>query len=422
MQPPAAAAPAATAAAPLGVFPKDSRPLPCLLLTSLLLLLLLHLLSSSPAPTPPPPPHRAPFPPATAAAVSSAGPAPPTLAFLLTGSAGDADRLLRLLLATYHPRNLYLLLLDRAASAADRARLVHLARTGPGRDNVHVVGDPGFANPRGASALAATLHGAALLLRVGNGWDWFVHLDAADYPLVTPDDLLHVLSYLPKDLNFIQHTSYIGWKESRQIRPIVVDPGLYLSSRNDIFYGTQKRDLPNAYKLFTGSSSVMLSRKFIEYCIIGTDNLPRTLLMYYTNMPLPQTKYFQTVVCNSPEFNRTVVNHDLHYSTWESSSKNEPRLLTMADVDNITESGAAFGTRFPKDDPVLDHIDGEILHRLPGEPVTGGWCIGVGDDSPCAVSGNPDVLRPGPAATKLAKFLAQKLSYRSFYSQQCVWD
>jgi hypothetical protein len=26
-------------------------------------------------------------------------------------------------------------------------------------------------------------------------------------------DLLHVLSYIPKDLNFIQHTSYIGWRE-----------------------------------------------------------------------------------------------------------------------------------------------------------------------------------------------------------------
>lgn len=26
-------------------------------------------------------------------------------------------------------------------------------------------------------------------------------------------DLLHVFSYLPKDLNFIEHTSDIGWKE-----------------------------------------------------------------------------------------------------------------------------------------------------------------------------------------------------------------
>ncbi|EER95514.1 hypothetical protein BDA96_01G540000 [Sorghum bicolor] len=417
MQSAAAAAPSAL---PHSVFPKDSRPLPCLLLTSLLLLLTLHLLSSSsPAPSPPPPqqPRLAPLP-----SAASAGPAPPSLAFLLTGSAGDADRLQRLLLATYHPRNVYLLLLDRAASADDRARLARSARSAPGRDNVHVVGDPGFANPRGASALAATLHGAALLLRVDQGWDWFLHLDADEYPLVTPDDLLHVFSYLPKDLNFIQHTSYIGWKEERQIRPIIVDPGLYLSSRNDIFYATQKRDLPNAYKLFTGSSSVILSRKFIEYCIVGMDNLPRTLLMYYTNMPLPHRKYFQTVLCNSPEFNETAVNHDLHYSTWDARSKNEPRLLTIDDLENMTDSGAAFGTRFPKDDHVLDHIDAEILHRLPGDPVTGGWCIGVGHDSPCDISGNPDVLRPGPKAVKLAKFLAERLSYQNFYGHQCIWD
>uniref|UniRef100_A0A0E0CV60 Uncharacterized protein n=1 Tax=Oryza meridionalis TaxID=40149 RepID=A0A0E0CV60_9ORYZ len=206
--------------------------------------------------------------------------------------------------------------------------------------------------------------------------------------------------------------------QSRQIRPIVVDPGLYLSSRTDIFYATQKRELPNAYKLFTGSSSVILSRKFIEYCIIGTDNLPRTMLMYYTNMPLPHRKYFQTVLCNSPEFNRTVVNHDLHYSKWDSSSKKEPLLLTLDDVENMTQSGVAFGTRFSMDDPVLNHIDEEILHRQPEEPAPGGWCIGVGDVSPCSVSGNPDVLRPGPAAMKLAKLLAQRLTYRNFYSQQ----
>jgi hypothetical protein len=146
------------------------------------------------------------------------------------------------------------------------------------------------------------------------------------------------------------------------------------------------------------------------------------MLMYLTNMPLPHRKYFQTVLCNSPEFNRTVVNHDLHFSTLDVSSKSEPRLLTMADTANMTQSSAAFGSRFAKDDPVLDHIDEEILHRLHGEPAPGGWCIGAGDDSPCSVSGSTDVLRPGPAAMKLAKFLAQRLSYPGFYSQQCIWD
>lgn len=146
------------------------------------------------------------------------------------------------------------------------------------------------------------------------------------------------------------------------------------------------------------------------------------MLMYYTNMPLPHRKYFQTVLCNSPKFNRTVVNHDLHYWASDGTSKNAPRLLTLTDAENMTASSAAFGTRFAKDDPVLDHIDEEILQRMTGEPTPGGWCIGVGDDSPCSVSGSTDVLRPGPAAMKLAKFLAQRLSYPGFYSQQCIWD
>lgn len=30
-------------------------------------------------------------------------------------------------------------------------------------------------------------------------------------------DLLHILSYLPKDFNFVNHTSYIGWREYDQL-------------------------------------------------------------------------------------------------------------------------------------------------------------------------------------------------------------
>jgi beta-glucuronosyltransferase len=26
-------------------------------------------------------------------------------------------------------------------------------------------------------------------------------------------DILHIFSYIPRDLNFIEHTSNIGWKE-----------------------------------------------------------------------------------------------------------------------------------------------------------------------------------------------------------------
>jgi hypothetical protein len=35
--------------------------------------------------------------------------------------------------------------------------------------------------------VANTLHAAAILLREGGDWDWFINLSASDYPLVTQD-------------------------------------------------------------------------------------------------------------------------------------------------------------------------------------------------------------------------------------------
>lgn len=161
---------------------KEPRPLYCLLLTAFLFLLFLISLPFSPSP----PPAALP----SLSLRSATSPPLPSFAYLLTGSAGDSDRLVRLLLATYHPNNIYLLHLDRSAPTSQRERLARAVRALPvvkSSRNVHVVGEPGFSNPKGASALAVTLHGAAVLLRLGTGWDWFVTLDVSDYPLVTQD-------------------------------------------------------------------------------------------------------------------------------------------------------------------------------------------------------------------------------------------
>lgn len=39
---------------------------------------------------------------------------------------------------------------------------------------------------------------------------------------------------------------------SQRARPIIVDPGLYLSKKSDLAMTTQRRSLPTAFKLFTG--------------------------------------------------------------------------------------------------------------------------------------------------------------------------
>ncbi|CDO99390.1 unnamed protein product [Coffea canephora] len=412
---------------------------PCILLSTILFSLLLILFfstSTHPPPSlppldpslfPPDSPHRHLF-------LSSSNttshkskqnppspPPPPSIAYLISGSSNETGRILRLLFSIYHPKNIYLLHLDSRASQAERDNLAVKIQSFPlfkAAQNVNVVGKADIVYQQGSSTISAILHGASTFLRISKNWDWFINLSVDDYPLVTQDDLLHILSYLPKDLNFVNHTSYIGWIESRKLKPIIVDPGLYILEENEVFFATQKRPLPDAFRLFTGSSSAILSRKFIEFCILGTDNLPRTVLMYLANTPSANSVYFPTILCNTQKFNRTIINHNLQYVSL--NLRKEPHLLNSSYYTDLVQSGAAFASRFRPDDPILDRIDKEILHRAPRKPVPGGWCLGESGLDSCKVWGDADILKPGLGAKRLENRLLELLSKETFLSQQCV--
>ncbi|KAL6638502.1 hypothetical protein ACP70R_023997 [Stipagrostis hirtigluma subsp. patula] len=353
----------------------------------------------------------------------------PRIAFLISGSAGDAPALRRVLLALYHPRNRYILHLDAEAPDADRRDLAASLAAHPAvaaAGNVRVVQRANLVTYRGPTMVANTLHAAAAFLwgdagGGGSDWDWFINLSASDYPLVTQDDLLHVFSKLPRDLNFIDHTSDIGWKEFQRAKPVIIDPGLYMKKKADVFWIPQRRSVPTAFKLFTGSAWMALSRPFVEYCVWGWDNLPRTVLMYYSNFISSPEGYFHTVVCNAEEFKNTTVNHDLHYIAWDNPPKQHPHYLTMDDLDRMVASDAPFARKFHADDPVLDKIDQEILFRGPDMPTPGGWCAGTRENGsdPCLVMGNSSLLQPGRGAVRLQRLIKSLLSEEKFHPRQC---
>ncbi|KAK4478255.1 hypothetical protein RD792_017540 [Penstemon davidsonii] len=397
-----------------------------LLTTTLISLLLLLFVSLIATPTPPhtqlhpslfPIHHRILF----HGHQTTALPQPPSIAYLISGSVKDSTRIIRLLHSIYHPKNQYLLHLDRSANQTDRDALaltVQSVLLFNAAQNVHVIGKADYVFSGGPSSLSSTLHGASVLLRLSVNWDWFINLSASDYPLVTQDDLLHILSYLPKDLNFVNHTSYIGWRESKKLKPIIVDPSLFLAENSAMYYATQKRPLPDAFRLFIGSSMAILSRKFIEFCITGTENLPRTLLMYLSNTPASTSVYFPTVLCNSRRFNQTTINHSMHHTLLDS--KKRPHFLNTSHFDELIKSGAAFASPFQPNEPVLDRIDQELLNRNPGKPVPGGWCLGESSKDKCLVWGDADVLKPGPGAKRLEKRLLEVLLSETTQSQRCV--
>ncbi|EEF44988.1 beta-glucuronosyltransferase GlcAT14B [Ricinus communis] len=351
-------------------------------------------------------------------------PPPPRLAYLISGSAGDGNMLKRTLQALYHPNNRYVVHLDRESSAEERLDLSNYVQQDPvflKFGNVKMIQKANLVTYRGPTMVANTLHAAAILLRDGGDWDWFINLSASDYPLVTQDDLLHTFSYLPRDLNFIDHTSNIGWKEFQRAKPIIVDPGLYMTKKADVFWVTQRRSVPTAFKLFTGSAWMALSRPFVDYTIWGWDNLPRVVLMYYANFISSPEGYFHTVICNAQEFRNTTVNSDLHFISWDNPPKQHPHHLNIADMQRMIDSNAPFARKFPRNDPVLDKIDSELLSRGPSMFTPGAWCIGSRENGsdPCSVIGNTTVLRPGPGAKRLENLISNLLSSENFRPKQC---
>ncbi|CAM8886050.1 unnamed protein product [Rhodiola kirilowii] len=328
---------------------------------------------------------------------------PPSFAYYISGGQGDNDRVLRLLLAVYHPRNRYLLHLGTDASDDERGALADLIELVPAIRafrNVDVMGKPNRINYMGSTNIADTLRAVAILLKIDHAWNWFIQLSPSDYPLVTQDDLAYVFSSIGRNYNFIDHTRKLGWKEAQRVQPIIVDPALYLARKSQIFQATQRRPTPNAFTFFTGSPWAILSRQFLQFCIFGYDNLPRTMLMYFSTSILSQESYFHSVICNAPQFKNTTINSDLRFTIWDKPPKAEPHYLTTADYEQMVQSGAVFARQFERDSPVLDLVDNKILNRGKKLAAPGAWCTGWFTDL-CARWGDVNLVKPGPQAKKL---------------------
>ncbi|XP_009353062.2 beta-glucuronosyltransferase GlcAT14A-like [Pyrus x bretschneideri] len=361
----------------------------------------------------------------TVSSNSTTKPYPVTFSYLISASKGDSTKLKRMLYALYHPGNYYLIHMDYAAPEDEHRDIADFVAGDPvfGQvGNVWVLGKPNLVTYRGPTMLATTLHALSLLLRTWD-WDWFINLSASDYPLITQDDLIHAFSDLPRDLNFIHHTSRLGWKLNKRGKPMVIDPGLYSLNKSELWWVIKQRALPTAFKLYTGSAWTILSRSFAEYCVVGWDNLPRTLLLYYTNFVSSPEGYFQTVICNSEDYKNTTVNHDLHFITWDTPPKQHPRSLGLRDLRRMILSNRPFARKFKKNAPVLNKIDRDLLKRHRGQFAYGGWCSGSNGKTQKVCSSlqseNYGVLRPGSGSRRLKSLLMKLLSTRNFKKQQC---
>ncbi|KAL2900766.1 Beta-glucuronosyltransferase GlcAT14A [Bienertia sinuspersici] len=173
--------------------------------------------------------------------------------------------------------------------------------------------------------------------------------------------------------------------------------------------------------MHAGSAWVVLSRSFAEYCILGWENLPRTLLLYYTNFVSSPEGYFQTVICNSNDFKNTTISHDLHYIAWDNPPRQHPRSLSLKDYRKMILSKRPFARKFKKNDRVLDKIDDELLKRRKWRSrfTHGGWCGGNEGSCMELEAENYGVLNPGAGSRRLKALLVKLISARDSNKRWC---
>jgi len=70
----------------------------------------------------------------------------------------------------------------------------------------------------------------------------------------------------------IDYFVFVLFISHQRARPIIVDPGLYMNKKQDVFWVTQRRSRPTAFKLFTGKDSFS--------CLLG---LCLLFLFYFSN-------------------------------------------------------------------------------------------------------------------------------------------
>lgn len=178
---------------------------------------------------------------------------------------------------------------------------------------------------------------------------------------------------------------------------------------------------------------MILTRSFMDYCVNGWDNLPRRLLMFFSNVAYPMESYFHTVLCNSQEFKNTIVDNNLIYSLFDNDPS-ESQLLDMSHYDTMMEIGAAFARPFGENDLVLEKIDDLVLNRSLNGFVQGEWCsssnleinettkVSKIEEDMCLIYGNIDVVKPTIFGIKLRTQLDEIVNSGRYRTSQCQFQ
>ena len=74
---------------------------------------------------------------------------------------------------------------------------------------------------------------------------------------------------------------------NQRAKPIIIDPGLYLSKKSDLALTTQRRSLPTSFTLFTGKHVYIYAQILLKKNNKGEKVLHNSPVIFKTNQFLP---------------------------------------------------------------------------------------------------------------------------------------
>ncbi|MEK6372213.1 MAG: beta-1,6-N-acetylglucosaminyltransferase [Acidobacteriota bacterium] len=264
-------------------------------------------------------------------------------------------QLRRLMRAIWRPQHVYVIHVDRRASAECRRAARDLSRAA----NVALL-PPSRCYWGGWSLVRTELRAMRRLMAMGE-WSYYVNLSGQDFPLRTQEEIAAELERLPRrDWLEFERALDPGRATELARREQVLAVELPWREKPRLIYWAPpwRAPLLKGATRYLGSQWKVLTREACEFLTVPRNT--RRFRAAYWATDVPDESFFQTVLLNSTR-RAHVAGRNWHFVDWFSGPA-YPRVLDMSDLPRLEASDAFFARKF--DDSVDDAVIAALEERL----------------------------------------------------------
>jgi len=264
-------------------------------------------------------------------------------------------QLRRLMRAIWRPQHVYVIHVDRRASAECRRAAGELAQAA----NVALL--PASRCYWGGWSLVRTELRAMRRLMAMGEWSYYINLSGQDYPLRTQEEIAGELERLP-------YRDWVDFERSMEPeratelarREQVLAVELPWREKPRLIYWSPpwRAPLLKGATRYLGSQWKLVTHEGCDF--LTTPKNTRRFRAAYWGTHVPDESFFQTVLLNS-ERRALVAGRNWHFVDWYTGPAH-PRVLDMSDLPRLEASDAFFARKF--DDTFDDRVLAALEERL----------------------------------------------------------